>query len=195
MQKKFSCSLLRPFLLSLLAMFLTLGSWTSSAQNLYRWIDKDGRVIYSDSEPPRDAKDVQRKKLGDNVVANPNELLPFAVKAALQRNPVTLFASNCGIACDQALALLNKRGIPFSSRNPEADPNAAEALKSMVGQLNVPTLGVGTNSVVGFNENAWNNALDAAGYPRFNAASLSLKPATQPSSSPTPSPVATEQSK
>ena len=195
MKKLLSFSILPSFVLSLLAALLALGSLTSSAQNLYRWVDKDGHVIYSDSEPPKNAKDVQRKKLGDNVVANPNELLPFAVKAALQRNPVTLFANNCGIACDQALTLLNKRGIPFSSRNPEADPNAAEALKSLVGQLNVPTLGVGTNSVVGFNENAWNNALDAAGYPRFNAASLSLKPATQPSSSPTPSPVATEQSK
>ncbi len=97
------------------------------------------------------------------------------------------------MTCDQALALLNKRGILFSSRNPETDPNAAEALKSLAGQLSGPTLGLGTNSVVGFNENTWNNALDAAGYPRFNATSLSLKPATQPSSSPTPSPVATEQ--
>lgn len=195
MKKNFSFSIPLPFLLLLLAACLTLGSLNASAQNLYRWIDNDGRVIYSDSEPPKDAKDVRQKKLGDYVVANPNDLLPFAVKIASQRNPITLFANSCGTACDQALALLNKRGIPFSSRNPETDPNAAEALKSLAGQLSVPTLGLGTNSVVGFNENTWNNALDAAGYPRFNAASLSLKAATQPSSSPTPSPVTIEQQK
>ncbi len=61
MKKTFSFSIPPPFLLLLLAACLTLGSLNASAQNLYRWIDKDGRVIYSDSEPPKDAKDVRQK--------------------------------------------------------------------------------------------------------------------------------------
>ena len=150
------------------ALPLITASLAVSAQGLYRWIDKDGNVTYSDAPPPKDAKGVQKKKLGDNVVASENDNMPFAVKNAMQRNPVTLYANNCGETCDQARALLSKRGVPFANRNPETDPGAAEALKDLVGQLNVPTLAVGTNSVTGFSESAWNSALDAAGYPRFN---------------------------
>ena len=151
-----------------LALLSITASLAVSAQGLYRWIDKDGNVTYSDAPPPKDAKGVQKKKLGDNVVASENDNMPFAVKNAMQRNPVTLYANNCGETCDQARALLSKRAVPFANRNPETDPGAAEALKDLVGQLNVPTLAVGTNSVTGFSESAWNSALDAAGYPRFN---------------------------
>ena len=176
-----------------LALPLITASLAVSAQGLYRWIDKDGNVTYSDAPPPKDAKGVQKKKLGDNVVASENDNMPFAVKNAMQRNPVTLYANNCGEACDQARALLSKRGVPFANRNPETDPGAAEALKDLVGQLNVPTLAVGTNSVTGFSESAWNSALDAAGYPRFNvlgnARVAPNAPTPAPASVPTPAPV------
>lgn len=173
-----------------LALPLITASLAVSAQGLYRWIDKDGNVTYSDAPPPKDAKGVQKKKLGDNVVASENDNMPFAVKNAMQRNPVILYANNCGEACDQSRALLSKRGVPFVNRNPETDPGAAEALKDLVGQLSVPTLAVGTNSVTGFSESAWNSALDVAGYPRFNVlGNARVAPnAPAPGSVPTPVP-------
>ena len=65
-------------------------------------------------------------------------------------------------------ALLAKRGIPFTEKNPESDAAAATALKEKVGALQVPTIVIGTNSLTGFDEEGWHSALNAAGYPRNN---------------------------
>ena len=32
--------------------------------NVYRWVDKDGKVQFSDSPPPADAKDATQRRLG-----------------------------------------------------------------------------------------------------------------------------------
>jgi hypothetical protein len=45
----------------------------------------------------------------------------------------------------------------------EAD---AEALKKLVGAMDVPVLTLGANKLKGYDEGSWNSALDSAGYPR-----------------------------
>lgn len=151
-----------------------------AAPELYRWVDKNGNVTYSDTPPPKDAVSSQKKKLGDNSVDGGEGALPYALKLAVQRNPVILYVNNCGEICDQARALLVKRGIPFVSRNPETDPGASEALKELIGALSVPSLAVGSVSQTGFNESGWNSALDGAGYPKFNVLSANLKTPPKP---------------
>jgi hypothetical protein len=140
---------------------------SASAQGLYRWEDKNGRVTYSDTPPPKDAKTATQKKLGDNIIEQ--EKLPFATKAAQEKNPVTLYVTNCGEPCTAARALLSQRGIPFSEKNPAADAAAAAKLKEIAGGLDVPTMTVGSNAQKGFLESAWTAALDSAGYPKTNA--------------------------
>ena len=34
-----------------------------AGQQVYRYVDKDGQVVYSDRAPPSDSKDVQAKRL------------------------------------------------------------------------------------------------------------------------------------
>lgn len=137
------------------------------AQEIFRWVDKDGKVHYGDRPPPAaEAKSVQTKKLGDSVIEQ--DAVPFAVSTAMKNNPVTLYANNCGEACTNGKALLAKRGIPFSDKNPESDPAAAGALKAVAGALQVPTIVIGAIHLSGFDEAGWNAALDTAGYPRFN---------------------------
>jgi Domain of unknown function (DUF4124) len=157
---------------------------SASAQGLYRWEDKNGRVTYSDTPPPKDAKTQTQKKLGDNVIEQ--EKLPFATKAAQEKNPVTLYVTNCGEACTAARALLTARGIPFSEKNPAADPAAAAKLKEVAGDLDVPTMTVGSNAQKGFLESSWTAALDNAGYPKTNAV-LGPAQATARAGAPTPS--------
>ena len=96
------------------------------------------------------------------------EAVPYGVSIAMKNNPVTLYANSCGEACASAKALLVKRGIPFTEKNPESDVAAAAALKALAGALQVPTIVIGSNSLQGFEEDGWNAALNAAGYPRFN---------------------------
>jgi hypothetical protein len=38
------------------------------AGNMYRWVDKDGKVHYTDQLPPPEAQSAERKKLGDKGV-------------------------------------------------------------------------------------------------------------------------------
>lgn len=149
-----------------LAMALLL-SITTNAQEIFRWVDKDGKVHYGDSlPPPAEVKSSQTKKINDSVIEQ--EDVPYGVSTAMKNNPVTLYANNCGEACTNAKALLAKRGIPFADKNPEADAAAATALKALVGALQVPTIAIGPNNLSGFDEEGWNAALNAAGYPRFN---------------------------
>ncbi len=151
----------------LLVVLLGLAT-TAGAQEIFRWVDKAGKVHYGDMlPPPAEGKNVQTKKLQDSVIEQ--DAVPYGVSTAMKNNPVTLYANSCGEACTNAKALLTSRGIPFAEKNPESDAAAAAALKALVGALQVPTIVIGTNSLSGYEEAGWNAALNAAGYPRNNS--------------------------
>lgn len=137
------------------------------AQQLYKWVDKDGKITYSDQPPPKDAKNVEQRKMVDSGAAVSDDV-PYGVKTAIEKNPVTLYANFCGEPCDGARSLLNTRGIPFTDRNPEKDPKALDALKAATGGQEVPVLVVGAKVLKGFAEESWNEALTSGGYPRTN---------------------------
>ena len=162
--------------LRILFYVLLFSAGASLAGNLYRWVDSEGTVHYSDQPPPPSIKDVQQKKLGANVIeGSPTYELQLAVK----NFPVTLYATDCGAGCNKARQLLNKRGVPYNEKNPNQQPDSAEALKKIAGELLVPVLVVGDSQTLkGFEENAWSSALDAAGYPKtpIPAAKATTKP-------------------
>ena len=133
-------------------------------QQVYRYVDKDGRVVYSDRGPPADAKDIQSKRLRGNVIED--NVQPLGAQQAQERFPVTLYSFACGEVCTQSEALLNRRGVPFSIVNVET-PEGAEQLNKMTGDLRAPVLQVGDRTFVkGYSEAQWNTALDDAGYPK-----------------------------
>lgn len=138
------------------------------AAQLYRWVDADGKVHYTDKPPPKEAKDIEKKRVTTAADAVP---LPYAVQQAAKTFPVTFYSADCGAPCDQARALLEKRGVPYSERN-AADPEVQADLKKVTGSqdVDVPVLQVGRASVVkGWESGQWNTALDAAGYPKTAA--------------------------
>ena len=133
-------------------------------QEVYRYVDKEGRVVYSDRGPPSDAKDIQAKRMRGNVIED--NVTPIAARQAQERFPVTLYSFACGEVCTQAEGLLNRRGVPFTTVNVESAEGAAQ-LSKMTGELRAPVLQVGDrNFVKGFSETQWNSALDEAGYPK-----------------------------
>lgn len=138
---------------------------TQAQTNVYRWTDKDGKVHFSDTPPPSDAKSSSQKRVGGGYVEQEN--LPYATQIAMRRNPVSLFTgADCGEPCSQGRELLSKRGIPFTERDAQGNPADAEALKKLVGGLEVPTLVIGESKIKGFEDQQWQSALDGAGYPR-----------------------------
>jgi glutaredoxin len=139
----------------------------TQTQQIYRWLDKDGKVVYSDQPPPADAKQPQTKRLGASGGAGANnEELSYAAAEAARKNPVTLFVNNCGEPCDNARKILSERGVPHSTKNPELTKEVGDELKRLSGSMSVPFMVIGEAAMRGFEENAWNLALDNAGYPR-----------------------------
>src|SRR5256885_2907389 len=88
------------------------GNALAQAQQVYRYTDPEGRVVYSDRPPSGAAKDVQPKRLSGNFIEN--DALPLAAREASQNYPVTLYTFACGQICTTAEALLNRRGIPYT---------------------------------------------------------------------------------
>lgn len=157
------------FLAGMVAIAATVLTPEATAQ-LYKWVDKDGRVQYSDQPPPPDIKNVEQKKLGGIGQAAAGSDLPVAVREAQRRNPVTLYTStDCGELCVQGRNLLVARGVPYSEKNVSGDKAAMDELVKAAGQAQVPLLMVGANSLKGFETSAWQGALDGGGYPRTNA--------------------------
>ena len=135
------------------------------AQQLYRWVDQNGRVTYSQSPPPAGAaKNVQQRNLGGGSVVESSDL-PYAAQVAVKNFPVTLYTgSDCGDPCKQGRDALSKRGIPFREIS-VGDAESLDALRKIAGSARIPTLQIGAQAVAGFEAISWKNALDAAGYP------------------------------
>jgi glutaredoxin len=135
----------------------------AQAQQLYRWVDKDGRVHYTQQPPPLDAKNVQRRSAASAAPDSPE--LPYATQLAAKNYPVTLYtAPDCGAACKDGRESLERRGVPFDEVV-VGDDRSIEELKRVSGKTQVPVLRVGTQTEVGYDSENWKAALDMAGYP------------------------------
>ena len=157
----------RAFVFMQLFVLLTtvLGVAGSQAQNLYRWVDRtSGQTVFSDRPPPPGATVAEIRT--EATAAAEEAPLPYAVRLAAERFPVTLYTlSRCLEPCRMARDLLNGRGVPFS----ESLADTAEAQDALAarlgGEIAIPSLFVGTQGFRGFEATAWHNLLDLAGYP------------------------------
>lgn len=148
----------------LIAAVLVAVPLSASAQ-LYRWTDPSGRVHFTDTPPPANARNVQKRKggPGKSTTGTPNE--PYAVQQARKTSPVTLYTAPGCEPCASARKLLNDRGVPFKEVS-VIDEAGAEALKKAVSGGTVPAIVVGASSQMGFEQGVYNSLLDAAGYPK-----------------------------
>ena len=150
---------------ALLLAIATVGALplTADAQ-VYRWVDANGRVQYSDQPPPPGTKNVQEKNVSGNSIQN-NEL-SLAAQDAQKKNPVIVYVSECGESCDAAKAYLNQRGIPHTVVDPTRSLELNKKFKEETGGAVVPVIRVGERRLSGWSESSWAAALDAAGYPK-----------------------------
>ena len=159
---------MKPRIPVLLCLAAALAVSAAQAQStVYRWVDKDGKVQFSDAPPPADARQASQKTMGGGYV---DRELPYGVQQAMKKNPVILYtAPSCGDPCASGRSLLSERGVPFSERNAGASAAAQKELKDLIGGLEVPVMVVGASPVKGFDAGQWSLALDDAGYPRARA--------------------------
>jgi len=169
----------RAFILT--AILIGTASAPLAAAQIYQWKDAQGRTVYSDQPPPPSIHNAQQKSFKGNLIEVGES---YAVKTAREKNPVTLYASACGAPCDQARQLLTERGVPFSSKDPQASPESQSELQKLTGRLSVPVLVVGSDKIDGFETGQWQAMLDRAGYPK--SAPPGRKPAPQTAVTPAP---------
>src|SRR6185312_4591228 len=123
-----------------LAACIAAAALAAEAQTVYKWVDKDGKVHFGD-QPPADRDATAQRIQGGG--ASSEEQMPYATQMAMKRSPVVIYTSGgCGDMCAKGKELLSKRGIPFTEKHPETNPDDAKALKDLVGALVVPVVSV-----------------------------------------------------
>jgi len=150
---------------SLSAFGLLLVAAGALAQPVYRNVDKNGKVSFSDQAPTASAQPaaVGPGTAGSSATAS----LPYELRQIVQRYPVTLYSGDeCG-ACGAGRSLLIARGVPFDERTVKTNEDI-DALQRLSGQNSLPLLAIGSQQLKGFSDAEWSQYLDAAGYPKSN---------------------------
>lgn len=140
------------------------GITTPSVAQQYKVVGSDGSVTYTD-RPPLASGDKLSKLKTSGPKAGVQAALPVDVREAVQRYPVTLYASaNCG-PCDAGRQFLQQRGVPYAEKNVVTGDDGAVLLR-LTGGNDLPAITVGAQVVRGWSSEGWASYLDAAGYPR-----------------------------
>jgi len=140
------------------AMFTSL-----PAQALYKVVGPDGKVTYTD-QPSVSTENKVQSVGARGSVAN-DVALPFDLRQAVQRYPVTLYVAPDCSPCDAGRQLLRQRGIPFSEKL-VTTADDSNALQRLTGTTSLPAVTIGAQVVRGWQREDWVSYLDAAGYPK-----------------------------
>jgi glutaredoxin len=162
------------FLLSLIVFMMSV----SAQAQVYKWVDADGKVTYSDVPPPKTAVKVETKSYSSSDESS--VALPFELSQAVKNMPVTFYSTpNCQI-CDDGRNFLKQNGIPFSERTVTTNSDS-EKLSSISGGAQLPVLLIGKTKLVGYGYTQWRSNLTQAGYPESNLLPADYQyPAPQP---------------
>jgi len=148
--------------LSLIALAcLSVFALPAAAQ--YKWTAPNGVVTYSDLPPP---VGTVATTLATPTKSDEDATLGAALRAAATRFPVVLYTSNECAPCRVARTHLNRRGVPFAERTVRDGADAAAFRQIGFTENEFPALSVGRERTQGFEAGAWDQLLDAAGYPK-----------------------------
>lgn len=143
------------------ALTVATALWATPAMALYKIVGPDGKVTYTDRAPLNVPSQAMNKS---GVLADPGSL-PFTVRQAVSRYPVTLYVAESCAPCDQVRNLLKQRGVPFTEKLIRSPADAAE-LNKLEGTTLLPVGRVGAQQINSSDARAWHGYLDAAGYPK-----------------------------
>lgn len=143
-------------------------SESSNDSKLYKWVDKNGKVSYQNTPPPKNAQildsDVLKgRKSSEKQV---KELKP-TTKSDIQYDsdsPVMVFTAEDCAPCQTVVLFLTQKQVPFIERDILEDRLARERLSSVSKQITVPSLFIGSRIIQGDSESVITAALIEAGY-------------------------------
>lgn len=145
-------------------LLLAFAAVAASAQQVYRHVDANGKVSFSDQPPAADARPAA-PRAGTASNDGSSAALPYELQQVVQRYPVTLYTGDNCAPCDTGRSLLTTRGVPFAERQVKTNEDV-EALQRLSSQGSLPLLTIGSQQLKGFSDGEWSQYLDAAGYPK-----------------------------
>jgi glutaredoxin len=146
------------------AMMAVMGA--AQAAELYRWVDKQGVVHYGDFPMTEDAEQVKIAVPSEEAASGVGADIPYEARLAAQHFPVTLYVFvGCDEGCKQAQAYLKKRRVPYTETVIKTQEEF-DAFRQRTGIDGLPALSVGRKWLRGFQAGAWDEELDAAGFPK-----------------------------
>jgi glutaredoxin len=135
-----------------------------SQQQVYRWVDADGRVRYTSEKPPEGVKATPLQSRISSYIGTPTVVgAAPAVAGRAQPAEVKMYATDwCGY-CKQARAFMAKKGIRYAELDIEKSP-AARAEYDRLGARGVPVILVGAQRMNGYSEERLAAMLKANGH-------------------------------
>jgi glutaredoxin len=145
----------------------TLPALQVQAQQVYRIVGPDGRLIFSDRPPPVSSLNTRVSEVnasggaGDITPAG----LPFELRQVVLKYPVVLYTGENCAPCGAGRSLLTRRGVPFNEKTVITVADT-EALQRLSGETLLPFLTIGGQHLKGFSDAEWTQFLNAANYPK-----------------------------
>lgn len=134
---------------------------------MYKWVGANGKIVYSDTPPPANAKKLNSKSIETgSSLSSAN--LPPELQAAVSKNPVTLYSAPSCAACNDGRTMLKQNGIPFIEKTVKTNEDI-DRLKQVSGDTQLPVIFVNKSKFFGFDATEWRAALTAGGYPESSA--------------------------
>lgn len=140
---------------------ILIASPASAIADMYKWVDENGKVHYTDSPPP--GKKAKKLDLKINSISGPPVVSTIGTSTpAASAAKVKLYTTTwCGY-CKKAKAYLQARGTPFQEIDVE---NSAQGKSefSALGGRGVPVILVGNQRMDGYSEGGLEGLLKQAG--------------------------------
>lgn len=154
---------------------LALAAAAAPALAQYKVVGPDGSITYTDRPPATGNARISALSSRGGAPTPVDASLPFELRQAVGRFPVTLFTTAQCPACDSGRQWLQQRGVPYSEKRIASEEDIA-ALEKLVGSRAVPVLTIGSQALNGFQQTEWGSYLDIAGYPRTSRLPRSWQP-------------------
>jgi len=153
---------MRRFLACLLLASLASGP---SLADLYKWVDENGKVHYTDTPPPgKKAKRLDLKVpsiTGAPVISTVSGPSPSPGAAAVQTSVKIYTTTWCGY-CKRAKAYMQARGVRFEELDVETSSQGQVEFRS-IGGRGVPVILVGNQRMDGYSQESLDAMLRQAG--------------------------------
>jgi glutaredoxin len=144
----------------IIALCALLACLPAEAQQVYRWVDGNGRVQYGDKPPPGVKAAAVQSRI-NSYSGTPT--VSGSASAGATRPEIKMYVTEwCGY-CKQARAYLSRQGIRHTELDVEKSAAARAEYQSLQGR-GVPVILVGTQRMNGYSEDRLAQMLKAAGY-------------------------------